>query len=193
MIKAILFDADGVVLKKQPYFSKRISEEYNVPYELMDPFYRNELKQCQIGAADMKEELAKYLPMWNWDKSIDEFLQYWFTTDVIPDEEVLPLVRGMREKGIPCYFATDQEKYRASYIWDTIDMKSRLDGSFFSYEVGATKSSPEYFQRILKTLNLQPEEVMYWDDDQKNVDVAKTFGIDAHFWTNFKDFKTMNL
>jgi putative hydrolase of the HAD superfamily len=188
-MKTILIDADGVLLKKQPYFSIRISQEYNVPYELMEPFYLNELKKCQIAAADMKEELAKYLPKWNWTKSADEFMQYWFTTDVIPDQDVLAVVDTLRQQGAKCYLASEQEKYRSSHIWNIANLKNRLDGSFFTHDVGALKSTPEYFHRILATLNLKPEEVMFWDDDQKNVDVAKNAGIDARFYSNLEEFK----
>lgn len=190
-MKTLLIDADGVLLKKQPYFSLRISEEYKVPYELMTPFYTGELKTCQIGKADMKEELAKYLPRWNWDKSTDDFLSYWFITDVIPDEAVLLTVDALRAKGIKCYVASEQEKYRSEYIWNNAGLKDRMDGSFFTHDVGALKSTPGYFREILATLGKQPEEVMFWDDDQKNVDVAKSVGIDAHFYSDFEGFKAV--
>lgn len=192
MPKAILFDADGVALKKQPYFSKKISEEYNVPYELILPFYTNELKPCQVGKADIKEELAKYLPTWNWPRSVDEFLQYWFTTDVDPDPVVLSLVASLRARGIACYLSSDQEKYRGEYIRTTASLGTYFDGTFFSFEVGFSKSDPEYFRAVANTLGLKPEEIQFWDDDQKNVEVAKSVGIDAHFWTSIEDFKTVN-
>lgn len=187
--KIMLIDADGVLLKKQPYFSKRISTENNVSYELMEPFYTNELKKCQIGAGDMKDELTKYLPIWNWNKGVDAFLHYWFTTDVIPDEEMLQEVDALRKNGVACYVASEQEKYRSEHIWHAANLKDRLDGSFFSCDVGALKSTPEYFQKILSTLNLQPQDVLFWDDDQKNVDVAKSVGIDARFFASVEEFK----
>ena len=192
MPKAFLFDADGVALKKQPYFSKKIAEEYNVPYELMEPFYLNELKPCQVGKADIKEELAKYLPKWNWTKSVDEFLQYWFTTDVHPDEQVLALVGDQRARGIKCYLSSDQEKYRGEYIRTVAGLGAHFDGTFFSFEVGFSKSSPEYFKTVAEKIGLKPEEIQFWDDDQGNVDVAKSVGIDAHFWTSIEDFKAVN-
>jgi len=61
MIKAILFDGDGVTLVKQGYFSDKYAMEHGVPVEKIMPFFRNEFKTCQLGKADMKEELVKYL------------------------------------------------------------------------------------------------------------------------------------
>jgi len=184
MIKAILFDADGVVLKKQPYFSLEIARENNIPYEEIEPFYTNELRLCQTGKADIKEELAKYLPRWKWEGTVDEFLQRWFTTDVHPDSEVLAFVNSTRTQGIMCFLASDQEKYRGEYIRTTVGVGEHFEGTFFSYEVGFQKSNPQFFAEVLKRLALKPEEVQYWDDDQKNVDVAKSLGINARFWTN---------
>lgn len=189
MPKAILFDADGVVLKKQPYFSLEIARENDVPYEEIEPFYKNELRLCQTGKADIKEELAKYLPKWKWQGSADDFLHRWFTTDVHVDAEVLAVVDAARARGIHCFLASDQEKYRGEYIRTTAGLGKHFDGTFFSYEVGHQKSDPHFFHKVLATLGLAPAEVQYWDDDQKNVDVAKGLGIDARFYTDLNDLK----
>lgn len=189
MTKAILFDADGVVLKKQPYFSLEIAKENNVPYEEIETFYKNELRQCQVGKADIKEELAKYLPKWKWEKSVDDFLTRWFTTDVHPDPEVLAVVKAFRDRGVRVYLASDQEKNRGEYIRNTVGLGEHFDGTFFSYEVEHLKSDPQFFQKILATLDLAPEEVAYWDDDEKNIAVAKELGIDAHFYTKLDELK----
>ncbi len=57
-MKILLLDADGVTLKKQGYFSDRLSREQNVPVEEIMPFYKNEFRLCQQGKADVKEELV---------------------------------------------------------------------------------------------------------------------------------------
>lgn len=189
MIKAILFDADGVCLKQQPYFSLEIAKENNIPYAQIEPFYKNEFRLCQIGKADIKEELAKYLPQWKWEGSVDDFLTRWFTTDVHPDPEVLAVADEMRKRGIKCYLVSDQEKNRGEYIRTTAGLGSHFDGTFFSYEVGYQKSEPQFFLEVLKMLKLEPSELVYWDDDQKNVDVAKAIGIDARFWNGLDALK----
>ena len=188
--KFALLDADGLLLKKYPeYFSERFARENDVPLEAMVPFYKGEFRLCQQGKADLKAELAKCLPKWNWDKGVDEFLNYWFTSDVTPDEAVLVEVQKIRDRGIRCYLTSDNEKYRAQYMLEQLDFRNRLDGHFFSYEVGYQKSQPEYFTEILTRLGANPSEVVFWDDDQTNVDVAKTLGIDSRFYENIVQLK----
>lgn len=191
MIKALLLDADGVTLKKLGYFSERIAKENNVPIEKIAPFYKNEFRLCQIGKADLKEELNKYLPDWKWDKGADAFIEYWFTTDAVSDEEVIAEMKKLKDRGINCFLATDQEKYRAQYLTNRLNFKDRFDGLFFSCDLGFKKSEQAFFEKVVERLGLDPGEIMYWDDDPENVDVAKAFGIDARLFTNLQEFKDM--
>ena len=183
-MKTILFDADGVTLKRQTeYFSERFAREYNVPLVEVVSFFKNEFRLCQQGKADLKEELSKKLPAWGWQKSTDDFLLYWFTTDTIPNDAVMSEVENFRRQGTKCYLVTDQEKYRAEYLRDTLNFKNRFDGCFFSCELGYSKSEPAFFATVIIQLNLPPDEIVYWDDDQKNVDAAESLGIDARFYS----------
>ena len=186
-MKILLIDADGVTLKKQGYFSEKISKEHNVPMEKMTPFYNNEFRKSQRGKADLKAELIKYLPEWNWTKTVDEFVGYWFTTDAHPDEVVFSLIERIRASGIKVYLASDQERYRAEYMTESLNFRERLDGCFFSYKLGCKKSEPGFFDQVLKALGADPKDVIFLDDDQTNVDVAAEFGIDARLYRSTDD------
>ena len=67
MPKAILFDADGVVIKaRTQYFSVRFAEQYGISAEKeMMPFFRNDMREAFVDKVDIKDSLAKYLPKWN--------------------------------------------------------------------------------------------------------------------------------
>ncbi len=194
MVRAILFDADGVVLKKyKEYFvSQFFAREYKAPTDEVNAFFAGDFRTCQRGKLDLKVELAKHLSRWNWPNGVDAFLEYWFTSDVAIDTEVMKEVEKIREKGFKCYLASDQEKYRANYIMERLNLKNKFDDYFFSYQLGYMKSEPEYYKEIFKVTGLKPEEFIYFDDDQKNVDVANYLGINAHFYTNIDDLKRIS-
>jgi len=188
MPKVILFDADGVVLKKgTEYFSERFAREYGAPNDELRAFFKNEFRLCQTSKADLKEELSKRLPGWGWQKSVEDFLDYWFVSDVVLDEAVLREVEKYRAQGVECYLTTDQEKYRAQYLLNKLEGK--FDGFWFSCDLGFQKSEPEFFVEVLRKLDgrFEPSEIRYFDDDQKNVDTAKSLGIDAHFYRDTND------
>jgi len=137
----------------------------------------------------LKEELKKLLPAWGWKKDTNAFLEYWFTSDIEVDKDVLKVVEEYRKQGIRCYLATDQEKYRAEYLRKELGLEKEFDGEFFSYELKASKSDPGFFREILAKLGMKPEEVAYRDDDKKNVEVAKELGIEAKFYEKISDLK----
>ncbi len=186
-MKILLVDADDVAIRKLGYFSEKISKEFNVPMDKVSPFYNNEFRQAQRGKADLKAELIKYLPQWNWSKSVDEFVGYWFTTDAHPDERVFSHIERLRAAGIRVYLASDQERYRAEYMCESLDFNNRLDGCFFSYKLGCKKSEPAFFEQVLRQLGAYPADVTFLDDDQTNVDVAAEFGIDARIYHSIDD------
>ncbi len=189
MTKTLLIDADGVTLKKLGYFSEKFSRDHGVSLDKILPFFKSEYRRCQNGEADVKEELAKYLPIWGWNDSIDAFLEYWFKSDTQADEEVFAEVERIRATGAKCYLATDQEMYRAGYIREVLNFEKRLDGCFFSYAFGVSKSQPQYFERVLETLNVPASDVIFLDDDHENVDAAHSVGIDARFYESIEDLK----
>jgi putative hydrolase of the HAD superfamily len=187
MIKAILFDLDGVVVKRHEYFSVSYAREHNVPLDDVVAFFKNDFAACSLGKADLKEALAPHLAAWKWSGTVDELLTYWFESENHPDADVLERVRVLRAEGTPCFLASEQEQYRAAYLLEDMGMKTHFDGAFFSCELGASKSEPVFFQKALAKLGLPASEVAYFDDDAENVAVAATLGIQACYYTKLED------
>lgn len=188
-IKAVLFDIDGVILEKNP-FSKRLSKEFNLPMEKISPFFQQEFKLCSVGKADLKEEIRKYLAAWNWQKSVDDILAFWFDGEGAIDERIIKTVGDLRKKGIKCYLVSDQEKYRAEFLLNKLGLDKFFDGRFISCQVGFSKSDDEFFQNVIENISpVAPQKIMFWDDDEKNLEPARKLGIDARFYKNFDEFE----
>ncbi len=182
-IKAVLFDVDGVVITaREKFFSEQFSEEYKVPLEDVREFFVKDLKPCSLGKADLKENLAPYLPRWKWKGTVDDFLRYWFTNDNELDDQVLDTIDKLQEQDIACYMATCQEKYRMTYLEEGLGLQYVFDGTFCTCNIGFEKSQLEYWEYIFAELGLEPGQIMFFDDKQKNVDFARSLGVDAHFY-----------
>lgn len=181
-MKVLLLDADGVLLKSEELFSVRFSKEYNVPLESVSDFFKGPFSECQSGTRDLKIELLAYLAKWGWEKSVDDFLAYWFESDTTFNENVCEIVKKIRETGAKCYLASNNEKYRAEDLWRRINERNLLDGHFFSWELQTKKDNPLFFQKILNELAITPAEVCFVDDDERNVTAAKSVGIEAYLY-----------
>jgi HAD superfamily hydrolase (TIGR01509 family) len=188
--RVILFDLDGlVIVGKKKLFSERIAEEKHIPLEKVQEFFQNDFRECSFGRADLKEKLAPYLVKWDYNGSVEDFLQYWFETESTTDKEVLEIVSDLRKQGIPCYIATRQEKYRKEYLLEIVGLKNSFDGIFCTCDIGYDKWEKEYWDSVCKSLHLKPEEIMFFCDSQKNIDSSKTLGVNAYFYGDIVHLK----
>ncbi len=196
MTKAIIFDSDGM-LTYDPGFSKTFSKQQNIPLDDMLPFFKGPFKECLVGKADLKEELHKgWLERWRWKGSVDELLTYWFAVSSKPDQEILASILELRERGIICVLATNQEKYRTDYMLGAFGYAEVFDKVFSSAYVGHKKPSPEFFDEVLKYLHsrdssITKADVMFWDDDPENVEGAQQYGFDVRQFINTQSYKNV--
>lgn len=189
MIKAMLFDFDGVLAVGES-FSKILARAQGITRETAAPFYRGPFIQCLTGKADLKQELAAYLPQWKWRGSIDDFLRYWLTSEHVLNEPLIDTIQKLRKQGIRCYVATNQEQYRTRYILEEMSFAGTFDGMFSSCDIGYTKDNRAFFEHVLHTLDdVQAQDILFWDDSAGNVDVAREAGLRAEVYSDFANFE----
>ncbi len=158
--------------------------------EMVLPFFKNEFKLCLVGKADLKQELGKYLDGWNWKKSVDDLLLFWFEHESNLDKEMLGNITDLRNNGIRCYLDTNNEKYRVRYLLDNLGLKNFFDGVFSSAEIGFLKPQPEFWSAIHERIGKPDKsEVLVWDDDKENVESAKNFGFNSELYLDFKTYQ----
>ncbi|MEK7610758.1 MAG: HAD family hydrolase [Patescibacteria group bacterium] len=191
MIKTVLFDVDGVIIHREMYFSQRFCRESGTPMEKVLPFFNNEFRLCLVGQADLKQELAKYLNDWNWKKSVGDLLAFWFEHESDLDKRVLDGVCNLRNRGIRCYLATNNEKYRVQYILGDLGLEKHFDGAISSAEAGFLKPQPEFWSAVHDFLNKPDKtEVLFWDDDTLNVVSSIDFGYHSEVFSGADVFKS---
>ncbi len=186
MIKAVLFDADGVLTLPEDVFSVVYARSHGLDTKPFENFFKNDWYPIVTGSKDLKDSIAANPELWQWNGTTDELLDYWFKTEDVRNEELLTEIGKLANQDIPCYLATDQEKYRAEYM-KTVMFKDIFSGYFVSAELGTTKTDPRFFELVLQELGvkhpgIQPAEVVFFDDSQSKVDTAKATGIDARLF-----------
>lgn len=195
MKRCILFDADGVLTLPEDVFSVVYARSHALDAEPFEDFFKNEWQPIVTGTKDLKESIAANPELWQWNGTSDELLDYWFKTEDVRNDELLKVVSELRDKDIPCYLATDQEKYRAEYM-KSVMFKDLFSGYFVSAELGVTKTDPRFFELVLKHLTaqypgLKPNEIIFFDDSQSKVDTAKAVGIDARLFESSEQVRSL--
>jgi FMN phosphatase YigB (HAD superfamily) len=190
MFKAILFDIDGVIIaKREKFFSSRLVEDFNISEEDSMEFVKEALIPSMVGKLDLREIFPKYLKKWNISMSVDELFQYWWDAENKVNTLVMEIADQLRSKGFTCLLASDQEKNRAEYLMTEMAFKDHFDKAFFSYDLGMQKHDKGFFTKIIDNIKVTPGEILYWDDDKKNVIVAESVGIVGKYFINSESFK----
>jgi FMN phosphatase YigB (HAD superfamily) len=190
MKNIIIFDADGVIIKREMYFSQRLARDFDIPEEHIMQFFRNEYKDCAIGKADLKEALKKYVEIWGWEKSIDDLLKYWFESEQELDEEMVREIKSLRVRGYICCLATNNEAYRIKYLTETANLKDLFDYIFSSSEIGHLKSQDNFWKYVQEKLGLKDmENVVVWDNDEKNIEKVAELGAKGFLFDGVDNFR----
>lgn len=189
MIKMIIFDVDGVINNAER-FSIYLERDFGIDSSITNKFFYNDFQQCLIGKADLKVSIEPYLKEWGWKKSVDELLDYWFKVEHSINEDLMKYIQRLRKQRMVCIIATNQEKYRTEYIWRKMGFSNSFDKIYSSAHLGYTKASIEFYKKVLRDfISIDKDEVLFWDDDIRNIEEAKKFGIKAELYTNDEDFK----
>lgn len=188
-IKAICFDADGVVVNPQLLYAKRLGEEYNITREMTHSFFGGIFNDCLVGKANLKDVLPPFLRRWGWQATMETFIHDWMITDHVIDERVIEVIQRLRGQGITCCLTTNQERNRAAYMRTAMSFLDIFDHLFISCEIGAQKPQLAYYQHIENTLGLKKEEILFFDDGLKNVKAAYELGWHAEIYTTFEIFE----
>lgn len=183
----LVFDADGVVIDSSYRFMRYLQQELKVPPERSGEFFGGAFRECLIGRADLKEVIVPFLAEWGWSGSVEGLLRLWFDLENIVNQDLLRLVRSLREQGYPCAVATNQEKHRLAYIRDEMRFSVLFDAVFGSAELGEAKPSAGFYRLVTERLGVRPEDIIFWDDSEANVEAARAFGWRAERYTGADD------
>lgn len=176
MLKAVIFDLNGVFILS-PKLSDRFEKDFGVPTSEFLPVLARVMdlvRRPNAGKAFLhwEPELRK----WGVQMSEDEFWNYWFKGEK-PSSEMISLAKEIKERGIKVITLSNNFKERADYYSHYPWMDLAVDKSYFSWQTGFVKPDIEAWKRVLVDFNLKPEEVIYFDDQEKNLVSAESLGI----------------
>lgn len=187
--KALALDMDGVLGVPVFQFAGYLEHTYGLTFADTREFFTGPFQDCLTDAADLPQALAPFLPRWGIHLPVAELLAIWFDRESCVDARMLATVRRLRVAGLPCYVATNQERHRAAYLRQEMGLAQLFDGVYASADVGAKKPEPAFFARITAAIGLPPAEILFWDDVERYVEAAQSFGWQARHYTGFADFQ----
>jgi len=177
------------VLINGEHFSEVLASDYEVDHAREKEFFTTTFQDCLVGKTDLKEAITPYLASFGWQDTADELLDYWFKAEHSLDSELIAFIQRLRGSGKQAVLATNQEKYRTQYMLEHMGFKDSFDKVYSSAHLGLKKPATEFFARVVEDMDVDKSAVLFWDDDQRNIDGAREYGIHAEFYTDYGSFR----
>jgi HAD superfamily hydrolase (TIGR01509 family) len=189
MLKAIIFDLNGVFLKSE-FLTDRIQKTYNIPVEESLEILKPSMKVVRQPNA------PSIFPMWQplFEKhgiaiTEEEFFRFWFGGEGLVNE-LIDYVKQLRQNGTKVFILSNNFRERTTYYRKYFpEIFENVDQAYFSWETGFVKPDEKAFLNVLEQNELNPSEVLFFDDSEQNVEVAKDLGIDAYVFEGIDDTK----
>ncbi|MHB1445932.1 MAG: HAD family hydrolase [Acidimicrobiales bacterium] len=190
-VRAVLFDADGVI-QRSGAFPAHVQSELGWSEEdfhgfLSDLFSHPLYEGCLEGRASFLPLLGALLEPRTCSMTPAQFMADWHRVGIETVPGAFELVEQLRAAGVICCLATNQDPERAVFMDEQLGYAGRFDHSFYSCRMGVRKPAPEYFRHALAVLELAPEQVLFLDDHPANVDAAMQVGLRAEVITATSD------
>ncbi len=106
------------------------------------------------------------------------------STIVTRCDYAIPWIQDLKKKGYRTLYLSNFSKKAGDECADALDFLPYLDGGILSYQDKLIKPMPEIYQLLIERYGLIPEECVFLDDVEQNVEAAKKFGIHTVLFRN---------
>jgi HAD superfamily hydrolase (TIGR01509 family) len=175
MLKAIIFDMDGVLIDSigpiWESFSKVLKDE---GAHFSDDYIKKNLARS----------LRDHLQAWRTEFGIKNYDLMKFSKkageiqfELMKREKInsglLALLQESKRNNIVCAVATSSLRWRAEKILDLLDIKSFFQTLVTADDIKNHKPAPDTFLEAAKKINIKPEECVVIEDASNGIDSAK--------------------
>ena len=173
VITTVLWDCDGV-LQHSPHDWAEALERIGGGPQFATALFEAE-KTALRGERSLRDVVDELLQQRPTGASTQDVLALWAM--FVEDEDAWEVVDAVRAAEVRCVLATNQQDVRVEIMRHERGYDDRVDGAYYSSEVGHMKPSAEYFEAVLDDLGITPEQALFVDDSAANIATARELGI----------------
>jgi epoxide hydrolase-like predicted phosphatase len=200
-IKALIFDVGGV-LRLAKDIEKRADKNLLSSYKevcfllrgidkIPDEIYKNTIdiyQKSSIGEISKKETLELYSEKFGISsEKVETIFENLYRENVIENKELYKFILDLKIKGyvlgiISTVFHLSKGTLISKQYYEDFDALE------ISCDDGLKKPHPKPFLSILEKLGVRPEESLFIDDKQENLDAAENLGMRSLIFKNNEQF-----
>ncbi|HBN63822.1 MULTISPECIES: HAD family phosphatase [Duncaniella] len=200
MIKNLLFDLGGVIMDLDRDHCVRAFERLGM--KDADDFLgvygqKGAFLALESGKIDADEFHRQVRPMIDRPEVSDEEIDNAFNEFLVGIPVArLEALRALR-KDYKIYLLSNtnpimiNSRIAEEFRKEGFEMADYFDGIFTSYEAGCCKPGKEIFDYTEREGHIKPDETLFFDDSQANVDAARSYGFNAVLVKPGDEFKNL--
>ncbi len=195
MIKNIIFDIGNVLahFRWKQYISEKFPEtlQERIAKATVRGPYWDEVDRGALPIDEVVKLCASLEP--ELAKEIEEFFRE--RTALVEEYNYsAKLIRQLKKQGYHIYLLSNYAGDLYEYARTHFEFIPLADGEMISYQIKKIKPEPEIYTALLEKYKLKPEECVFLDDLERNLEGAKKFGIHTILFTDYntamKELKT---
>ena len=198
MDRIFLFDLGNVLAKSLDDYGLYNKLNCKISYdEFLQYWWGDDLVlKAHMGLATDDEHVEALLKFCKSDLSINQFYEIYNSLDNSLYDETMEIINELKNKGYKVGLLSNLRLMDYKRYEEQIK-KINFDYLFLSYEIKCIKPSRDIYLQMMDALNCGAANIIFFDDNQKNVNGAKQLGINAYQVTgeNIKEifYKIINI
>jgi glucose-1-phosphatase len=185
----ILLDLGNVLLDYRPErFAERLNRIANnrKPEEILARYARGELKAAfERGLTTEMDFFAEMIEWLGCRVDATPFVMDAWNDVFTITQGAEHAVDVLKEKAT-LWMLTDTNLSHHRFAMRRFPFLSHIERTFASYICGHMKSEAQAFEQIIAVAECKPEEIVFIDDIETNVQTARSVGIDARLFRGWK-------
>lgn len=189
-IKAIFFDIGGVLVTVDSSASvEKLSKILGVSCErIRQGMTRDLLVEYETGQLTSNQFYEQLLINYGADVSMDmeTFKAYWLNVLFPREKSVSFLKRAVQD--YPVWLLSNTNEFHYNLLLQDFPFMKLVTGGTYSFMVGSMKPEPLIYEVAIKKSGFRPEEILFVDDLEENVQAAQDQGINIIHYRDYAQF-----
>lgn len=174
-----IFDLDGTLVNSMNSWedvSKKFLKKYEKEYD-KDFFYSLLAHSMEEGAKLIKERYELEISPQTIQDEISKELVYYYKNHIKLKEHVLKKLEQIHKKGHKLYIATASNYNIATMVLENNNCLKYFEFIESCFENGFSKSDIAFFENLLKKIDADKKDILYFDDSIIALETAKKAGL----------------
>lgn len=195
MNKVFLFDLGNVLAKPLDNYELYNKLNCKISYEQFEKYwFENDLViKAHEGLVSDKVHINALLKYCKSNLSIDDFYKVYNNLDNSLYIDTIKIIKELKKKHYKTGLLSNLRLMDFNRYKEKIEQLN-FDYIFLSYKMKCIKPNNDIYEKVINTIGIKPQNIIFFDDNQKNVQNALKTGIMAYLVTgdNIKEFTKNN-